>query len=64
MENSMLIVKIIAVISVIICFLSFMGLITGADSGWSFFISLVIAFITNSLWVEEDTAKENDARNR
>ena len=60
----MLLVKIIAVISVIICFLSFMGLITGADSGWAFFISLVVSLITNSLWKEEDRAKENDARKR
>ena len=61
----MLLVKIIAVISVIICFLSFMGLITGADNaGWPFFISLVVSLITNSLWKEEDRAKENDARKR
>ena len=59
----MLIVKIICVISAIICFMTFLELFRGG-SGWPFIISLLIVLITNSLWVEEDTAKENDTRNR
>ena len=51
----MLIVKIICVISAIICFMTFLELFRGG-SGWPFIISLLIVLITNSLWVEEDTA--------